>query len=425
MPSPSPFRAWDDAPAILLSCPGPLRPHHRAMLPVAQLALPQCLLGYEAQLSAFAAAFPALQPRLLFTPLPEMFSTAESLAPLAALVPGASASRPVHLRFGSARVGRVLKPARNGAVLAEVPVSGPVTTSAHPLASGRVLPAAVRRAFVYSAGVAPFSTTTGEVLPTSLLPAACINADVQHARRAPRPPDPQHPGLDLVSFAEFNSAHWAAGPVRARSAHLREVMRESQLTFTPFVLLPWNLDDPGSIVPELLVRLAELQDAARPLLRLLVLPFNYPGQIGLIRRLIARVRNAAPDPARVLPQSFIARLTRLESLPLLLRLAAIAWVDGNDPEHSWTLRRLAACGIATILLDAAAGAPPDTRRVAADETLWIAAETRWGLLNFASRMPSRRALPALLAETAACREAYAAAPPDAARRSARRPAPAP
>ena len=103
MARPSFFRAWDDAPAFLLSCPGPLRHHHAAVQPIAQLSLPQCLLGSEAQLLAFAAAQPDLAPRLFFVPLPEMFASPASLDALGRLLrhrrqrhraaPGASALR--------------------------------------------------------------------------------------------------------------------------------------------------------------------------------------------------------------------------------------------------------------------------------------------------------------------------------------------
>ena len=69
------LRAWSDAPAFLLSCPGPLRRHHAALHPISQLTLPQCLLGGEAQLHAFAAGATELRSRMFFAPLPEMFAS--------------------------------------------------------------------------------------------------------------------------------------------------------------------------------------------------------------------------------------------------------------------------------------------------------------------------------------------------------------
>jgi hypothetical protein len=78
----------------------------------------------------------------------------------------------------------------------------------------------------------------------------------------------------------------------------------------------------------------------------------------------------------------------------------VAWVDGNDPEFDWTTRRLAACGIAPVLL--AAG--PDRLgrqvvRVPADDALTITTDTRFGLLHFHTHLPSLRALREVMAAT--------------------------
>jgi hypothetical protein len=416
MTVPNLLRAWEDAPVFVLSCPGPLRRHTACFTPVSQLVLPQCLLGYEAQLAAFAAATPDLAPRMVFTPLPEIFAGPESLAPLAPLIGDAPhpGRKPVHLRFGSTRTARVMKPARNGAVLAEDHSMAPVTTSLHPFASGRILPATMRRLFTYGAPTDQYRNAAGGEIPATPLPPACITADL--AALVPGA-DPDPLGLEVISFAEFRSAAWAAGPVRARSPDLRAAQRTAAADGAPFVLIPWNLDDPGSIVPDFLIRLTKLQDVARPAVRMLLLPFNYPGQLGLIRRLIARVRNSADAPEALLANLFLGRLCQLQALPLLRAIGTVAWVDGNDPEHGWTCRRLAAAGIMPILLQpAGVAAPAAMRCVSADEKIWIDAETRWGALTFASHMPSIRALPTILAETAAAMKTLAREAAPAAKR---------
>jgi hypothetical protein len=204
----------------------------------------------------------------------------------------------------------------------------------------------------------------------------------------------------VVSLAEFRSNAWAAGPVRARSPHLRAALAEAAADGAPFVLLPWNLDHPGSTVPALIERTLRLQSLAAPALRLLVLPFNYPGQTGLIRRMIRQLRGKTEEGADALPHVFIGRLTDLHSLPDLLALSRVAWVDGNDPEFDWTARRLAACGIAAVVL--AAGdtvAPPGAIAVESDEELTLEAETAFGLLHFRTQIPSLRSLRKLLAIT--------------------------
>ena len=342
-----------------------MRRHHASLVPISQLVLPQCLLGSEAQLLAFAAALPAgLRARCLFAPLPEIFAGADGLRDAGAVPAG----EVVHLRFGSVRTARVLKGAGNGAVIAESGGQAPLATSGHPFASGRVLPAAMMRVFTY-AGVAAPVRIDGAALPAALLPRSCLDADLKPGRRGKA----AGAGLDVASFAGFSSAAWAAGPVAGN-------MPDDEV---PMVLLPWNLDHPGSIVPEVLMRLARLQDPLAPLVRVLVLPFNYLGQTGLIRALIEQVAEAADD-TRALANVAVARLTRLASLPRLLALSRVAWVEAGDPEHVWTMARLAAAGVKPRAL------------ADGEDRLWIEAGTRYGTLAFHASVPSLRELAALL-----------------------------
>ena len=410
------FRSWDDAPAFLLSCPGPLRRQHASVQPISQLALPQCLLGSEAQLLAFIAAQPGLAGRMFFVPLPEMFSGTASLDALGAacgLAPGQPqiAPRLVHLRFGGTRSARVLKEARNALVLAENHRTPPITASRHPFASGLTVPAMMRRVLALDPHIAVPASVGGGPLPVTLLEGDYLAADLRH----PGPPDDD--ALDVVSLAEFRSNVWAAGTVRAVSADLQAARLDAKRDGAPFVLVPWNLDHPGSAVPALVARTLRLQHRDRPAVRLVIMPFNYPGQTGLIRRLIRQLRQTIEGGAAALPHLFLGRLTRPEGLPALRRLARVAWVDGNDPEHDWTMRRLAAAGFAPVLLAADNEARPGTIQIAADDALTIEAETRFGLLHFHAMLPSLRALRTLLPLTNEM-SAEMAAPPSRRRRKA-------
>ncbi len=422
---------------MVLSCPGPLRRHGAALMPMGEVALPQVLLGAESQLLAFAASAEGLAGRLFFAPFPEMFPDARSLRAAwrraagrdDAKSGGDEDTRLVHLRFGSVRAARVLKGVRNGCVVAEAGGGVPLTASHHPFASGLVLPAAIRRLFVYGPAMIRPRSIEGHAIPASRLGPACVTADLRALRPGPARPGAEA-GLELVSLAEFRSFAWAAGPVRGRGA--RAELAEAG---HPAVLLPWNMDHPGSIVPDLLERLARLhaprprkpggRRAAAPapaqaprMPRVILLPFNYVGQTGIIRRLIGRLREAAHDPEGLLSELFLARLGTLEAVATLRQVAGTAWVDGNDPEHWWTLARLAATGIAAILIDPAdEAAPAGGLRVAADEPLWVEAETRCGTLTLPACLPSLRALPGLLAMTGAL-SAGAARPAARARRSA-------
>jgi hypothetical protein len=349
--------------------------------PISQLRLPQCLLGGEAQLIAFAAANPDLAGKLFFAPMPEMFFSPASLRALWDAIGAAPADGGiVHLRFGGTRNARVLKGARNGLVLAENHATPPLTASRHPFASGLVLPAHMRRVFAYDRQVARPVALGSKVTAMAPLPAECVSADLARRGAARGRAPANDDGLEIVSLAEFRSSAWAAGPVGERSADLAAAVGGRRRA--PFVLLPWNLNHAGTAVPTLIERTLNLQTVARPALRLLVLPFNYPGQTGLIRRMIRHVRSTAEGGGHSV---FVGRLNALASLPALRRLARVAWVDGNDPEYDWTMRRLAACGIEPTLLPA-------------DDALTVSAETRFGLLHFDTKLPSVRTLRKIIEE---------------------------
>jgi hypothetical protein len=283
----------------------------------------------------------------------------------------------------------------------------------------------MRRVFVYGPEDTRPEAMGGEALPVSRLPAECITADLDLSRATRRAAGrrrrageleeehetAQDPGLDLVSFAEFRSGAWAAGTVRGRMAQLRAVLREARgAQGPPFVLLPWNMDHPGSIVPELLSRLTRLAGPAGPWANVIVLPFNYLGQTGIIRRLIAQVREVAGSNERLLGQLHIGRLSRLDALKQLAAISSVAWIDGNDPEHAWTTARLAAAGLSPILLGTTKPDDPSPH-IPCEEAMAIQVETRYGELNFPVRVPALRDLPALLALTRSASEQARAAVP--------------
>jgi len=183
------------------------------------------------------------------------------------------------------------------------------------------------------------------------------------------------------------------------SPHLAAARAAQQKDGATFVLVPWTLNHPGSAVPALVERTLSLQTAAKPAVRLLLMPYNYPGQTGLIRRVVRQVR-LMPEGPGVLRHIFVGRLSRLAALPALRAVARVAWVDGNDPEFDWTARRLLACGIAPILLAAGPDRlPRDLIRVDADDALTVTTDTRFGLLHFHTQLPSLRAVRHLLPVT--------------------------
>lgn len=395
--------AWRDAPAILLSCPGPLRRQHAAVLPISQLTLPQCLLGGEAQLRAFAALPHANSPPLFFTPLPQMFGNRRSLDHLRQRAGWqAEGPAPLHLSFGGIRAARILTGARNGLVLAEFSGPAPATASLHPFADGATLPAATQHVFMCGTPAKNPVRCGGGGLTITDLPAAMLTADLASGGTA-------QDGLELVPLDEFSADDFAAGPLPKRPP--------PAAANVPTVLLPWNFGFPGSAVPALLERLLHLQTPQNRALRLVLYPFNDPGQTSHVVDLTLRLRQKLADAPAHLSAILVARLNATAALPALRRLAPLAWVDGNDPEHAWTASRLAACGFTTILLaPGATAAPPGVTAVAADEPVSIVAKTAFGALTYQGHLPSLRALRQAMALSGTL--APAAAPEPAKRRAA-------
>ncbi len=383
---------WQDAPCVVLSCPGPLRRHSASVQKVGSDTLPQMLLGSESQLLAFAARAGRQGggARLVFTPFPEMFADAGRLTTALDQAGLPAGDGMVHLRFGGVRSARVLKGVRNAAVLAECVGAPLLTASHHPFASGLVLPAAMQRVYRLSRDVVRAAAVGAGALPGVNLPAGLVRAmPAKSAEGGGR-------GLEVIGLEGFQSEAWAAGLVRGLAG---------VPDGAPTVLVPWNMDHPGSIVPELLARFARLCRVGDRLPRLVLLPFNYIGQTGIIRELIAQLRAASEPEGTLLPRLFLARVRSLAGVAALRRLSRTAWVDGNDPEHWWTLGRLAACGINSVLIGAGAGGNAEmTGRgeafAVADEALRVEAETRCGMLIFQARVPARRSLAHLLAVTA-------------------------
>jgi len=370
------LETWQESSLVVLSCPGPLRRHKAALVSMEQLVLPQVFLGGEAQLLAFVAASPApLRKKMMFAPLPEMFTSRASL-------PGTGAV--AHLRFGSVRESRVLKGVTNAAVLAEAESRPPLTASHHPFASGRLLPAAMSEVFVYGENCLRPRRIGGDELPVRVLPPECLDADIAAAPRGGRAE-----GLEMVALADFEDDTWLAG----RTAKLPA----RALADGRAVLVPWNMAHIGSIIPLLLERLASLWQDGAVMPILVVLPFNYAGHEEGLPTLRKRLATATAHPASLLKNIFVGRVTHPRGLARLKKTLGNAWVDGNDPEHGWTIGRLIACGIDPVVIDPGVAGLAGVRRIAADEAVWVESDTRYGPLSADVRLPSLRALPTLLA----------------------------
>lgn len=341
-------------------------------------------------LGFIAASDPGLRARMFFAPMPEMFDSPESLfgAWRAVGQPAHRAGQIVHLRFGGARAARVLKNARNGVVMADDERRAIFGKTRHPFADGRTLPAAVNRVFVYERdkGRGEIIRFGGLPAPVTMLPDAALTADLALPATA-------DDAFEAVALGAYQPGPWTAGPPAGISRLAKDAGMRT-------LLLPWNLADPVSCVPDLLLRLYALRNASVPRFRAILLPFNYPGPLGLIRAILRRVKNDAPNAAHVLEDALIARLRGKRGLAALQRLNPVAWVDGHDPEANYTARRLTAANIPVLLIGPDAAEAASTRKrpapatLACDARIWVETPSLFGTLAVDTPMLSANAISA-------------------------------
>ena len=394
-------QAWSDAPVIVLSCPGPASRYPAAIVPLAQLAPTQSLLGWEAQLLGFAAAAPAeLRARMVFAPMPEIFDTPHSL--LSALrsaglaVSGDHLAKLVHVRFGGVRLARLLKGTRNCLVLAENDQRQLIGQTRNLFADGRTVPAAFDHIFVYEERPpAQIPRHPGGTRPdASVLEETCYGADLAPEGLAreglAQEEDDTCQGFEAVPLNQHKPDRWVKGP----PAGLAALPKKPGLTT---LLLPWNLADPVSAVPDIMMRVCRLRDPQKPAFRVILLPFNYPGKLALIRTLMRRIKDETVPAMRVPEDVLIARVHGVGGIAALRALNPVAWIDGNDPEHRFTFRRLHRAQIASFVISASKnvggdwGGDPPPRIDCADQ-VFVESASSFGTLAVNAAMPTPRAI---------------------------------
>jgi len=402
------------APFVLADPPG-------AVFPFRRCRVRQTLFGWEAQLQAFAQALAAAGRAVFFTPAPEIFASLPSFRHIADATGWNEAAEIVHLRFGPACCARVLKTARNALVLAETMPRTPLTPSHHPFARGDRLPAAIERLLLYQPLAAPPLRIDGSAVPCEILPSAFGDADLTAA--AGRDPAAETGAAQwlVCSFAEFDAAacdagEWQVGGNAARSLDwrgargLRVIARERGEMPPVQIMLPWNLADPASIVPDLVGKFAGAGGLG-PGFRLVVFPYNEtPETSAKIAAMIAAARLALTPHPSDLRHFFVARIPRLEDALELAEWFEIAWLEAAAPDRLWNEKRLAALGVSVGVI-AAPCAGDDTAPclAPADAEIMLTASDAFGERAFAAATLSPRALAALLANTRA-RLRSAAAP---------------
>ncbi len=328
-----------DRRTIYLSAPGLWQGAKLAALPYENHEPAQTLFGADGQMAAFAAMLRRDQIPGVVVPFPEMFSSGRSHA-LGLCCPD-KVQNHTHVRFGPAVEARLLKGCRNLLVSAE---TGPQDRmpGPHPLIDGHV-PAAFQHVFCYETDQPAPSSRQGSI-PHSVLPPGFAHADLAASDRC---------GL-MRMFATLDRFGPAATMIAAETTSydsgtkfrhgLRSDQRGGDRLST--IMLPWNVNASGSLVPDLLSTLCRFFRTGIAGLTICLCPYNEYRTIEAIFEhqsfpvIVARIRHATAVDVH---QAF-----------------DLAWIDRNDPDWRWTMRRLSRMGIRSILM----GSAPDDSPVA-------------------------------------------------------------
>lgn len=364
--------ATRDPIAVVASLPCNPMHYTSSLLPWTSFAPRQTLLGGEAQLRLTAAAFDAAGFKVAFMPQPEIFAARPPIDKLArqfGIYRDHDDPILIHARFGSHKSVRVLKPALNVFFTASRRRERLLNMTGNFLLDGR-LPSAFERA-VQLELYEEFATIDGLEVVSFRAPFGLLEAQDRGAEAGPSNllRSPGELALQAASFADLYDGAWRGNPSDAgrgtqpmvsdsfRRALLDDIYdlprREPGAETSRFVLLPFDLDDDASIVPEMLQHLVRFPGLAAARLRVALYPFNEVDNLGRLEETIKRVLGEQwrcgenPCASRL----FIVRCRHPVPRPEeFRRLFPAAIVDGNSPETNWTLRRLASLEVETVLL---------------------------------------------------------------------------
>lgn len=348
---------------FILSTVSPGQKWDSALAPVEAYHGQQCFLGWDAQLKAFGAMLQRLGVPCLVTPAPELFFTPTALRVAAdsAGISVSSLEAAVHIRFGGGRFARILRGMPNFIATAERAWTGTLAPGAHPFRGQNTAPHCFQAMLDLSGHAGPLMRPDGTEIPSIAVPRSVIGADVPALQLTPRPLSPaDFVGLEIAALAEFGGQD--AAILQARRLIL-EFNSGGLALERKLVLLPWNLANPASCVPDVAVKYQRAFLGTKASCHLVLMPFNLQREFASqIEPLIAGIRAAMAamlpnpvdfQPAQPVPAGLmIGRVTDFSGLATLRRMGAVAWVDGADPETSWTAARLAACGIPAVTLPA-------------------------------------------------------------------------
>jgi hypothetical protein len=170
-----------------------------------------------------------------------------------------------------------------------------------------------------------------------------------------------------------------------------------------FIVLPFDLADPVTIIPDVLRVFAGFRGFAELGVALVLLPFNDAGRLQRLDAIVRDTRErAAWRPWLTEQNLFVARVLGFDDPAALARLFPVAIVDGCGPEAEWTLRRLRWFGLRAYCLvdpdhvDTPEEGEPSVIRIPCEDERTVRVLDRLGERMYAVRHPSTHTIADLL-----------------------------
>lgn len=403
-------------PLIVISAPNDPRQAAASVVGGRRFKPSQVLFGADAQVNIAISALGQAGFRVFVTCSPEAFCTTHSFAPFAGFNKRAAAPWDglVHLRFGPCQHARVLKRVPNILVSTGLARHRTMTMGGHPLADGLTAPAAFTSVLHFGAPPALLAAHGG-ALGAVRLPDAFMHGDLaaREAEPAERAGESAaESAADLLTevrmqidaFAEFDPARWDGsspevrrGPSRLFRRALIETLnaRQAGMRDGPaFVLLPFDVSDPASVIPALLRAFVQSPGLRAGRARPVLMPFNEHGRIGALEAIVGEMRDRAAQAgcAELASRLFVGRLLGFDDVDVFAQLFPAAIVDGLGAEGGWTAGRLAHFGVRALVLgDGQAAGEMAAAHLACDEEIRIRVDDELGERVIHTRTVSQRA----------------------------------
>lgn len=337
--------------ALVASLPVRLGRYDAMALPASAFRPDQVLFGADAQAAVFLRVLEASQVPAVFVPSPEMFHDAMTFAAIERLLPESwrEGDAPLrHLRFGPLKDSRLLKFAENAHFLAEAATRAEVRITGNPFSAREAVPAALRRVLRFGTQDA-LVCIDGQSPEHVDLPERLASADLTDWS-APAPADPARAAAEEIGRGALHCLSFAEWRRERAAAPEADILTRSRPHMRPSLALPFNLADPGSIVPEIVFNFARFPGPAESGIALTLLPYNGNDVEPRLERLINRTAMMLERREGDLAQEhlFVAHVRQPIPMGLLRWLFPCAVLDGGDPERAWVAARLAVLGLASV-----------------------------------------------------------------------------